>query len=110
MHSRRPPSHNQMDTYSCLRGSILAEFPSPADLFAFVVLFFPGFVSLSIALRLHNVSSEKIGAVEKTVLSFALSVAIFFVAGVPLDPLAPSRSVLTYANLTIAFSIAVALG
>jgi hypothetical protein len=88
----------------------VTEFSSPADLFAFAVIFFPGFVSLSIAMRLHDVHADKLGAVEKVVLSFALSVASFFIAGVPLDPLAPSKSVLSFTNLTIVFLVAIGLG
>ena len=88
----------------------MSEFPSPADLFAFAVVFFPGFISLSIAIRLHDIPAEKIGAVEKIILSFALSVASFFLARVPLDPLAPSTTVLSFRNLTVVFLIAVGLG
>ena len=88
----------------------MTEFPSPVDLFAFAVIFFPGFVSLSMAMRLHNVHADKLRAVEKVVLSFALSVASFFIAGVPLDPLAPSKSVLSFTNLTIVFLVAIGLG
>lgn len=88
----------------------MAEFPSPADIFAFAVIFFPGFVSLSIAMRLTNTRAEKLGAVEKVVLSFVLSVASFFVAKVPIDPLAPSKAVLSITNLTLTFLVAAVLG
>ncbi|MGB9023703.1 MAG: DUF6338 family protein [Candidatus Bathyarchaeia archaeon] len=84
--------------------------PTPADLFAFVIIFFPGYISLSIAVRLHDIPAEKIGSVEKAVISFALSIASFFLARVPLDPAAPAATVLSFRNLTLVFLVAAGLG
>jgi hypothetical protein len=88
----------------------MAEFPSPADLFAFAVIFFPGFISLSIALKLNDIPSEKLDAVEKIVTSFVLSIIAFVVAEVPINPLSPAVTVLSTSNLIRTFVVAIGLG
>lgn len=88
----------------------MAEFPSPTDIFAFAVIFFPGYVSLSIALRLNNNPGDKPDTVEKVVLSFLLSVIAFYLARVPIDPLSPAVTVLSIDNLIRTFLVAVGLG
>lgn len=88
----------------------MAEFPSPADLFAFAVIFFPGFISLSIALRLNDNPSDEPGTVEKVVMSFILSVIAFYIAAVPIDPLQPAVTVLSISNLVRTFLVAIGLG
>lgn len=88
----------------------MADFPYPADLFAFAVIFFPGFISLCIILRFHCIALEKLGTVEKVVVSFVLSVGSFLLARIPINPLAPSLTVLSFENLALTFVAAVALG
>jgi hypothetical protein len=88
----------------------MVDIPSPADLFAFAVMFFPGFISMQISLRLNDNPSDRPDAVEKLVISFVLSVVAFYLAAVPIDPLHPAVTVLSIDNLIRTFLVAIGLG
>lgn len=61
-------------------------------------------------MRLLDIPSQRLGAIEKVVASYFLSLMTFFLASVPLNPLTPSISALSVDNLIATSLMAIAMG
>jgi len=83
--------------------------PSPDDAIAFVVFFFPGFITLLLLSHLCGISLKQRSDLEKIVLSSIFSILSFLVVGVSLQTENIAMAIFNIGTILRVFSASVAL-
>jgi hypothetical protein len=83
--------------------------PTPDDAIAFVVFFFPGFITLLLVFRLCRINLRQRSDLEKVVLSSIFSIISFLVVGVSLEAESIATAIFTVDIILRVFLASVAL-
>lgn len=85
------------------------DIPTPNDVIAFVVFFFPGFITFWLVSELCGVSIKQRSDLEKIVLSSIFSIFSFLTAGISLQVENITMAIFNFSQISYVFAVSVIL-
>src|SRR2546425_10311200 len=81
----------------------MADFPTTAEIFAFAIFFVPGYISINIGSRLVGVKVSNLAWLEKVILSYVTSLAIFLLVFLPFGRSLSVDSIISFLTAPVTF-------
>jgi hypothetical protein len=81
----------------------MADLPTTAEIFAFAIFFVPGYLSINIGSRLVGVKIGGLAWLEKVILSYVTSLAIFLLIFLPVGRSLSVDSVISFLTAPVTF-------